>query len=86
MNKKKIIIYIIIILVCFFSYQLYMATRTIKIGLAGTLSGPASELGVSGRNGFNLAVGIINESGGINGRLIEPVIKDDKGDLNRAKN
>ncbi len=41
------------------------------------MTGGASELGVSGRNGFNLAVREINEKGGIRGMQIVPIIKDD---------
>lgn len=52
--------------------------ETIKIGFAASLTGITSELGVSGRNGAQLAVDQINRSGGIKGQQLELIIKDDK--------
>lgn len=56
----------------------------IKIGVVGTMSGIDSDLSVSGRRGVELAVDEINEAGGLNGREIELVIKDDKNDSTTA--
>lgn len=56
------------------------APKPIKIGFVGTLSGSASELGVSGRRGAELAVRVRNERGGIKGRPVELLIYDDKND------
>ena len=50
------------------------------------LTGKKSELGVQERNGVELAVEKINESGGIAGRKIELVIRDDQGTVDGAKN
>lgn len=58
--------------------------ETIKIGVVGTMSGNQSELSVSGRRGVELAVLTINEQGGLLGREIELVVKDDLNDINRA--
>lgn len=52
----------------------------IKVGFAGCLSGRLSDLGTAGRNGVMLAIEQVNETGGINGRLVELIIKDDKHD------
>lgn len=52
--------------------------ENIKIGVVGTMTGPSSDLAVSGRRGVELAVKETNDSGGIDGRLVELVIKDDK--------
>ncbi len=49
----------------------------IKIGLVGTMSGEASDLSVSGRRGAEIAVKEINDEGGINGRMVELIVKDD---------
>lgn len=51
----------------------------IRIGFAEQLTGPQAELGVQTRNGVLLAVEKINSSGGINGRPIKLIIRDDKG-------
>lgn len=53
---------------------------SIKIGYVGGLTGTNSELGVSGMYGAQLAVEAINHSGGINGRMLELSVKDDKDD------
>ena len=52
--------------------------ESIKVGLVSSQSGVYSEVGVSGRNGAEIAVEVINNSGGINGRPLELIIKDDK--------
>jgi hypothetical protein len=50
----------------------------IEIGLAINLSGRGGDAGEHIRNGALLAVRAINEAGGINGRTIELLIRDDK--------
>lgn len=57
---------------------------SIEIGFTASLSGTNSDLGVSSRNGAKLAVDEINEAGGINGRLIKLIVKDDKNDKETA--
>lgn len=58
--------------------------ETIKIGIAGTMSGINSDFSVSGRRGVELAVDEFNKAGGLNGRKIELVVKDDKNDPDTA--
>ncbi len=52
----------------------------IKIGFVGGLTGRISDLGISGKQGVSLAVEQINQAGGINGRPVELIIKNDKQD------
>ncbi len=52
----------------------------IKIGMVAGLSGRMSQLGVSARNAVLVAVEKANEEGGIHGRKIELIIKDNQGD------
>lgn len=52
----------------------------IKVGYAACLTGRLSELGVSGRNGAEIAVEEVNTSGGINGLPVVLLSKDDKND------
>ncbi|MCF7935431.1 MAG: ABC transporter substrate-binding protein [Synergistales bacterium] len=59
--------------------------QPIRIGFAGTLTGDLSDLGVQGRNGAILAVEEINDRGGVNGRRLELIAKDDGGDPRQAK-
>ncbi|MGB3366847.1 MAG: ABC transporter substrate-binding protein [Acidaminobacteraceae bacterium] len=51
---------------------------TILIGVVGTMTGESSDLAVSGRRGIEIAVDEINSSGGVDGRKIELVIKNDE--------
>ena len=52
----------------------------IKIGLVTTLTGPASTAGTCTRNGALLAIEQANSRGGVNGRRVEAIIRDDKAD------
>lgn len=52
----------------------------IPVGFAGPLSGSSSDLGVQGRNGATLAIEEINEAGGIAGRPLELIARDDWND------
>ena len=56
----------------------------IKVGFVGGLTGRLSDLGTAGRNGVILAVEEINSRGGINGRPVELITKDDKQDPKEA--
>ncbi|CAM4494981.1 ABC transporter substrate-binding protein [Paenibacillus phoenicis] len=59
---------------------------TIRIGLAAPISGTQAQYGTAFKNGAELAAAQINEAGGIDGKQIEIVIQDDKGDSNEAVN
>ena len=52
----------------------------IKVGFVGGLTGRMANLGTSGRDGALLAVELKNNSGGIKGRQVKLVIRDDKQD------
>lgn len=58
----------------------------IKIGAAEALTGNAAQYGVPIRKGFELAVGEINGSGGINGDKIVMLIEDEQGKKEEAIN
>lgn len=51
----------------------------IRVGFSGQLTGPHANMGVSGRDGVLLAIDEINAAGGIAGRRIELLVRDDKG-------
>ncbi|RRR71815.1 MAG: amino acid ABC transporter substrate-binding protein [Candidatus Viridilinea halotolerans] len=59
--------------------------QPIRVGYAGQLTGPHSDLGVDGRDGALLAVDEINAAGGINGRPLELLVRDDRGDPEVAR-
>lgn len=62
------------------------AAAQIKIGVAEALTGNAAQYGVPIRKGFELAVGEINGSGGINGNKITLIIEDEQGKKEEAIN
>ena len=60
--------------------------NVIKIGVIGALTGNVAQYGTSAINGFKLKVKEINAAGGINGKKIELVVADSKGDAQEAIN
>jgi branched-chain amino acid transport system substrate-binding protein len=57
----------------------------IKVGYVGGLTGRHYDLGVSGRNGVQLAVAELNAAGGIGGRPLELLVRDDGQDPEQAR-
>ncbi len=55
------------------------AADPIKIGLTGPFTGGSASMGVSMRDGVKLAVAEINKAGGVMGRQIQLVERDDEG-------
>lgn len=51
----------------------------VRVGFVAGLTGPNAALGVDGRDGAQLAADMINDAGGINGRPLELVVRDDLG-------
>src|SRR5687767_13045705 len=63
-----------------------VAGAQIKIGAAEALTGNAAQYGAPIRRGFELALGEINGSGGINGDKIVMLIEDEQGKKEEAIN
>ncbi len=61
------------------------AQQEILIGYHGPLTGPASWVGLGGRDGALLAIDEINAAGGVNGRKIRMVAYDDAGKPSEAE-
>lgn len=59
---------------------------TIKIGVLGCFTGDYAQYGLAVQHGAQLYIDKVNAEGGINGKKIEPVIYDDKGDATEAVN
>jgi branched-chain amino acid transport system substrate-binding protein len=57
----------------------------IRIGFIGGLTGRVADLGQAGRNGFQLAVEQMNAAGGVQGRSIEIIVRDDDQDPAQAR-
>src|SRR5512139_4244843 len=49
----------------------------LRIGFIGGLSGRVADLGEAGRNGVQIAIEEINRAGGVKGRQIELLVRDD---------
>ena len=56
------------------------AEETIKMGVAGPLTGPNAAFGAQLKNGAAQAIEDINAAGGINGMKVELVFEDDVSD------
>lgn len=50
----------------------------VRLGYLGGISGRVADLGIAGRNGAQLAVELANQKGGIGGRKIELIVRDDE--------
>src|SRR5260221_1614259 len=57
-----------------------VAADTIKVGLSGPFTGGSSSMGVSMRDGVKLAVSELNKAGGVLGKQLELVQRDDHAD------
>ncbi len=58
--------------------------QNIKIGVAGPFTGGSSSMGVSMRDGVRLAVDEINKAGGVLGRKLEVIERDDEAKNERG--
>jgi len=57
----------------------------VKIGFVGSLSGRVSDLSVSGRDGVILAIDRFNAEGGLDGRPVQLLTRDDEHNRDRAR-
>jgi branched-chain amino acid transport system substrate-binding protein len=60
------------------------AGNTIKVGIVDSYSGPAAVFGIDMRDGFRMSVNEINAKGGVLGKKIEIVTRDEKFQPNVA--
>lgn len=61
-------------------------SNVIKIGVIAPLTGDVAQYGVAVKNGVQLKVDELNAAGGINGKKIELVVADSKGESQEAVN
>lgn len=62
----------------------FASAETIKIGLAGPVTGPVAQYGDMQMIGSKMAIEKINEAGGVNGKMLEGVVYDDACDPKQA--
>ncbi len=60
-------------------------SEPLRLGFVGGLSGRVADLGEAGRDGFQFAVEQANATGGVQGRRIEIVVRDDAQDPAQAR-
>lgn len=78
--KKMIVIFILI-----FGLSACQPSD-IKVGFIGSLSIKQSQLAVDARNAIDLYFTQVNESGGIHGKMIDLIVKDDEANTETALN
>ena len=67
-----------------FSFTACNNSNTIKVGVYGPLSLGSAPMGTSARNGAMLAADEINAAGGVNGKKIELIVRDDEAKNERG--
>lgn len=82
--KKRGYYYVSALIICIALVLTSCGKEPLKIGVMADLTSRASGIGISGRNGIELAVDEINSNGGINGRKLSLIVKDDKGQPEEA--
>jgi branched-chain amino acid transport system substrate-binding protein len=60
--------------------------ETIKVGLLGCYTGDAAQYGLAVQHGAQLYIDKVNAAGGINGKQIQVISYDDKGDATESVN
>ncbi len=58
--------------------------KSVKVGIAGPMTGPDAKMGTDFRNGASIAIEEWNVAGGVLGSKIEAVIEDDQSDPKQA--
>lgn len=89
--KKRIISVLLAAMLCASVFALAgcggsSSGDTIKVGTLGPYSGDTASYGTAAKAGIELAVSEINDAGGINGKKVELVSYDTKGDATEAVN
>lgn len=79
-KDKSLGVLLLAVLFAFVLCSFGEAAETVKIGWYGPTSGSNAQDGQDGRLGAEIARDLVNAEGGINGRKVEIVFADDKGD------
>jgi branched-chain amino acid transport system substrate-binding protein len=87
-KSQIVLVSLVILLAALILVWRFFAGRSnagpVTVGVAVTLTGNNAELGIQARNGIGLALEDFNARGGIDGRPVELVVKDDEGTLEGA--
>jgi len=78
-KMRKILAMALVLAFCAGSATMGFASEPIRIGVIAPLTGPVAVFGIAVRNGVELYTNMFNAAGGVNGRMIELIIYDDRG-------
>ena len=78
LQSLKQLLPVFLIVAAFLSMTSCSEEPPLKIGFVGGLTGRVADLGVAGRDAVILAIEEKNRSGGIAGRKVELVVRDDR--------
>jgi branched-chain amino acid transport system substrate-binding protein len=81
---KRIVLMLAVVLLSGVAFCGIASAKTLKIGAILSVSGPTAFLGVPEANTLKMLVESINAKGGINGEMIELIIKDSAGESEKA--
>src|SRR5512137_1290478 len=81
---RSTIVVIICVVVCATLTGCGQKDHTIKVGVAGPMTGPDAKMGSDFRNGATIALEEWNNVGGLFGKKIEIVFEDDGSDPKQA--
>ncbi len=89
MKRAAVLLLAVAVVVAAAGTALMLTTRTaptdpIRIGFLGPLSGPFAPWGINHRDGMQLAVEDLNGRGGVLGRKVELVVRDDRNSPSEA--
>lgn len=81
MRSKRLFFLILFLLMQLFcrSEKNQTISNEILVGEFGSLTGTAATFGISAKNGIEMAIDKVNETGGILGKKIRVVVEDDQG-------
>ena len=89
MNRRYVpfspifIIFVVIMIYCIF-FGACHSNQPIRIGYLGSISGRVADIGIAGRDAVQLCVAQCNANGGIRGRQVRLIIKDDQEHVETA--
>ena len=84
---KKVLCLVLVAMMacgCFMAAGCAQKADTIKVGLLGPHTGDYAVYGLAVRNGAQLYIDQVNKAGGVNGKQIETIVYDNKGDSSEA--
>lgn len=86
MNRKHITWLTVLSVIVFSAWNVYGAGAAVKIGFMGALTGDVAMYGIPTLKGMKMAAAEINQAGGVNGKKLQIVEADNRGDKPESAN